>query len=846
MKTTRLLRGIAACFLSLFLYQTAWAAGSEKLPYSTNTEHITIWNGERYVPLFIKGINMGIAVPGTFPSQLQASRSEYTQWLQLIRDAGFNTIRLYTLHYPHFYEVLDSFNKANPNTPILLFQGVWMEEEVPNYDEDLHTLTPYFNKEIEENVDCIHGKRNIAFRYGKAHGLYTADVSRWTIGYIIGRETHPPEVLHTNEMHAANTAYNGRYLSISNTKAAESWIVERMDHLLAYEQDNYGTQRPISFSSWPTLDPIKHPAEKNRYEDTASIDISALDFARAQAGVFASYHAYPYYPDFMSHDAAHTSFRDYLGQNSYLGYLTALKKHYTRMPLIIGEFGVPSSWGKAHYSSSGMHHGGFDERAQGETNLRLLGNIEQSGCGGGIQFALMDEWFKRTWITDPMDFIGDRRILWQNIMAAEQNFGLMGFRKENDPYMPWESFCSGCAVEQVEAKADYAYFQLRMKTQQPLAILDTIWIAFDTYDATKGESILPNGKQLSKRAEFALMITNNRAELFVTEAYDLYGIWHKTSAPAQLYRSVPTDGGPWRIVRWKNNNNEQEVQYIGSLRVNRLGLPPTSMDAVTLDSFEISVKLPWTLLNMIDPSMMMVMNDDRSTAERELTKSDGFAVSISYKDFFAATQTRFTWSDWNEALAAKPYLKESYSIVKEHLREYPGNPIATADSFLFEPGKTNTVSAANSVLANDWSLDGTVMQAAVDQAPKNGNLFMERNGTFSYIPFDEFSGVDSFTYRVIAGSHVSEPAKVVLTLPGSAVGSGFVTVYPNPVANAAVLASRSIIDYYEIYDSYGRLMAKEEVNSRQASFNLGDWSKGIYYLKAVSANQQFVRKISKL
>src|SRR5690606_33583993 len=99
---------------------------------------------------------------------------------------------------------------------------------------------------------------------------------------------------------------------------------------------------------------------------------------------------------------------------------------------------------------------------------------------------------------------------------------------------------------------------------------------------------------------------------------------------------------------------------------------------------------------------------------------------------------------------------------------------------------------------------------------------------------------------VIAGSHVSEPAKVVLTLPGSAVGSGFVTVYPNPVANAAVLESRSIIDYYEIYDSYGRLMAKAEVNSRQASFNLSDWSKGIYYLKAVSANQQFVRKISKL
>ncbi len=117
--------------------------------------------------LFIKGINMGIAKPGTHPSELAASRADYGRWLQMIREAGFNAIRLYTLHYPHFYEVPDSFSLANPQHPVLFFQGVWLEEEVPGYDEDLYSLTAYFDREIEENVDCVHGNRTVPRRWVK-------------------------------------------------------------------------------------------------------------------------------------------------------------------------------------------------------------------------------------------------------------------------------------------------------------------------------------------------------------------------------------------------------------------------------------------------------------------------------------------------------------------------------------------------------------------------------------------------------------------------------------------------------------------------------------------------------
>ena len=72
--------------------------------------------------------------------------------------------------------------------------------------------------------------------------------------------------------------------------------------------------------------------------------------------------------------------------------------------MLIAEVGTSSSWGIAHYSSNGMNHGGSSEIEQGLEFLRLLDNIKEAGCAGGIQFSWIDEWFKRTWLTDPFDF----------------------------------------------------------------------------------------------------------------------------------------------------------------------------------------------------------------------------------------------------------------------------------------------------------------------------------------------------------------------------------------------------------------------------------------------------------
>ncbi len=83
-----------------------------------------------------------------------------------------------------------------------------------------------------------------------------------------------------------------------------------LDETASYENQQYNVIRPVSMSSWPTLDPLIHPTEIYTDEDTESIDITKINREDAKAGLFATYHAYPYYPNFISDQPSYQSFSD--------------------------------------------------------------------------------------------------------------------------------------------------------------------------------------------------------------------------------------------------------------------------------------------------------------------------------------------------------------------------------------------------------------------------------------------------------------------------------------------------------------------------------------------------------
>lgn len=824
------------------------AQSNNNIPFSTDKNSLTVWNGSSYEPFFVKGTNLGVAKPGTFPGEMLASASDYRKWFAEIKAAGFNCIRLYTLHFPHFYEELRAYNLENPLHPIFFFQGVWLNEEMTGYVDDLTLLTDTFKVEIRENIDCVHGNKNIAIRLGKAYGTYTADVSKWNMGYIIGREIYPDEILTTNRNNSSVRAFTGKAFSIENASASEVWLTEKLNHLVEYEQTKYNTSRPVSASSWPTLDPLHHPLEPNRMEDSVGVDLSKIKRVDAPAGLFISYHAYPYYPDFIGTNPEYLTYSDKFGPNSYLGYLTDLKKHYPNLPVLIAEFGVPSSWGVAHYASSGMNHGGYDEISQGETNMRMLGNISQAQLAGGIQFAWIDEWFKNTWITDPLDF-GDK-ILWHNITAAEQNFGLKKFTAKTN----WQLLTDydNKAVKALSAKANYDFIELKIDLKDKMDILGECWVAIDTYDAALGETKLPNGTQLSTGAEFVLHITQHTARLYVTQAYDVFGLWHRIMEPTQQLQSIYSSGDPWNIVRWKNNAGLRDVQYIGELKLNKSFQPASSNDAVTIFDTKIEVRIPWTLINIVDPSKHWVLHDDKVWPFNGIRISDGIVFTVDYKNDVFTHATRFKWNGWYAIFKddVEEKTKTSYWVMYNQLSDYNTKSIAFPDEYTQTDsiGIIFSVEAKNGVLKNDFDMDSKQLHAVLTNAPANGYVELKTDGSFTYIPKMGFQGVDRFKYAIFDEKDLSNSTTVTVDVKnqsksGSGGNSKLFSIFPNPATNQVTIKAELEIVSIKILDATGRLIVEKFVNSKLQQINISQLKTGLYYLITHIGGRYFSEKM---
>jgi len=148
-------------------------------------ERFEVRHGERWKPFYVKGVNLGAALPGRFPSQFP-DEATYAGWIAAMAEMGANAVRVYTIHPPAFYNALLSHNTQHPETPVRVLQGVWAE--LPEEGAfDAPAWERAFFDEMERAVDVLHGRADLPPRPGHASGFYTADVSAWTLGYILGR-----------------------------------------------------------------------------------------------------------------------------------------------------------------------------------------------------------------------------------------------------------------------------------------------------------------------------------------------------------------------------------------------------------------------------------------------------------------------------------------------------------------------------------------------------------------------------------------------------------------------------------------------------------------------------------
>lgn len=670
----------------------------------TEGKKFYIYDNGKFHHSFLTGVNLGATIPGSFPGELAISKETYLRWFGYIHEMNADVIRVYTTMMPHFYEALYEFNQDKAK-PLYLMQGVWLNEydakELGDAFGEDRRLLESFLMDATDLVDIIHGNATLQPKPGFAHGTYTANVSSYVIGWILGVEWDPYFVKGTNENNPSMTSYDGNYLVSKPTASPfEIFLTEVGDRLIAFEVDQYDFMRPLSYTNWLTTDHLIHPNEPDQNEDLVSVNTENITASKAfTAGLFASYHIYPYYPEFINYSVEYSSYIDKRGNiNPYKAYLDDLYNQLS-VPVLVAEFGIPSSRGKTHEAiHSGFNQGFISEEVQGQMVAHMLEDIYDASYMGGFVFSWQDEWFKRTWNT--MDFdMALRRPFWSNAQTNEQHFGLLAFdpgesksiRYVDGQFDDWRDSTSLFETDQLSLHVAYdeRYVYLYLHLPNYAFETDRLIIPIMT-NRDQGNTHLQGTEiTFSHGVDFLIDIQGEEhASILVDPYYDpFYYLYHETLnilPQKQTYRQKNTG---MFVDMYQALSNELYLPQTGATVPFSKHLTgkltygianPSHESYQSLADFyheenHLEIKIPWQLLNISDPSSKMMLSD--------LYSEEGFSHEPIEGMFIGAyiihdAQTPITidmhattWQSW-QTPTYHERLKPSYNLLKETFSKY--------------------------------------------------------------------------------------------------------------------------------------------------------------------------------
>jgi hypothetical protein len=528
------------------------------------------------------------------------------------------------------------------------------------------------------------------------------------------------------------------------------------DLAASYEMETYNAQRPLTVVNWPPLDPLDHPAESPELTELAlhqkrgepivinrlklpdfwnDTDVVSLDVVKFRAepaftgGLFALYHVYQHWPDFLLNEQRFGDARDAEGPNRYLGYLQALKQVHPGFPLLIGEYGVATSLTPAHLHPQGWHNGGVTEAQQASLLTRFTTNHWETRAAGSIVFAWKDEWWKKVadQFTADYEVPRERDPLWFNVLDPEEAFGLIGY----EPAFPvpllrgrdadWERAerlyegRPGGSLGAVHAMTDYAYLYLRLDL--PPGTIDwsqrQYWFVLNTLPGGAGARTLPDtGVRIDSGANFLLQFVGpEQARLAITANYSPNHRVASLPGESHIMRrrgftAAIADTAPFEDIVIEANRPRftRDGTLIPSIDFNRSRLLHGVADRTRPDFTDhatwhfdpaagrLEARIPWGLLYITDPSSRRALAGVDLDGVPQAHETPGISVAVLAVAAGSATPRAvfeslpplagsafenaprlYAWAPWN-TVVTKPYFKPSYFALGSLFEELGKRP----------------------------------------------------------------------------------------------------------------------------------------------------------------------------
>lgn len=663
-----------------------------------------------FTPFEIRGVDLGSGYPGEWSTDFSIDKETYLRWFAQMQEMGVNTVRIYAIQSQPFYEAFYEYNNGRED-PLYLLHGVWVNDYVVNSHRDAYHDDFYgtFLKDCKIMVDVIHGNRklNLGKVASAGHGSYLQDISPWVIGYILGVEWEDLVVAYTDDKYKDDEEilnYSGKYFYTSpDASAFEAMLTRVADKVTEYETKRYGSQRLIAFTNCPTTDPFDYPTiDTDLIKKCAYIDVeNILSTEEYKSGHFASYHVYPYFPDYLTYISDWTDYgieeKDFTAGdgtlNTYLAYLSMLVEHHT-LPVVISEFGVPTARTMSRLDvNTDRNQGGISEKEQGEILSECYRDIKAAGCAGSCIFSWQDEWFKRTWNTlHSVDL--KRTPYWSDYQTNDQFFGLLTFEPGNeesvcyvdgdvsewdDGDIVWES--DGMSVS---AKYDEKFIYFSVYKEGLDLEGDTLYLPIDTTQKS-GSNYCDNFSLKFDRAADFLVVLNGKdnSRVMVQERYEAlrstyapellgFNTYEKGNIPdksSSLFKNIDLILNKKEVTTARDDGILPLSFETGKLSYGNAN--PKSPDFDSLADFcaggdYIEIRLPWQLLNFGDPSRMMIHDDyyDENYGV-EFIKLDKMYVGITEGGDSRTELSPMELRGWGNDVTFHERLKSSYETMKE-------------------------------------------------------------------------------------------------------------------------------------------------------------------------------------
>lgn len=659
----------------------------------TKGKDIYIVKNDKWEKLEIVGVGLDSTKPGVFPSENLVSEEDYLRWIKDIYDMGANCIKVSNLMGANFYKALDKFNKDKKN-PIYLMQGIYFDEKLLKNGKDPQgsKASSAFKDNIKLVVDSVHGNP-----YNKEKPdilqVYKTDISKYVIGYSLGIQFAKHDLIYTEIMNNKKP-YDGKYMyTDKNSSSFESYLAKMGDYAVDYEFSTYKKQSLISFigtSAHHIASSVENPNKKNilsskdiNEEFKNFIDVEDIKAKRAlKTGIVASYNIYPSYTELKEYDGN-------IGK-----YFEDINKHYS-IPVIIGEIGVPSSRSGGDFNEN-IDKGYITEQEQGKALVDIYKAVKKSKLAGCFIFEFQDSWYSSSWNTKDNKIL-DRSAYWSDAQTYSQSFGLMTFepgRLKVTPY-PDDKLDEWSEKNVISKEKDYSlsmqsdekylYFMIKSSDKTSLK-KDDIYIDLDITPKSGAKKSTQYGLQFDNPVDFIIKINDQGNSMAMAQEYyngfDFYenkSLYEKRpdlikhTPDMDYFSPIYIETRPKMFIKSQGETKEKVTYETGKLTKGNSN--PESKDFNSAADYYmgndyVEVRIPWALLNFMDPSTKQIADDFYENFKTKPMKINDINVGVTIKEnekvITRIKSTPYKLNGWSVPKYHER-LKKSYYILKEEL-----------------------------------------------------------------------------------------------------------------------------------------------------------------------------------